>query len=86
LQLLDRVSPPDLILLDLRMPIVSGEAVMRELSAQPHLRHIPVVIVTALSGTHDHLQANCVLHKPVEPEHLVRTVRSCLISGAASAT
>jgi CheY-like chemotaxis protein len=57
-----------------------------ELLAHAHLREIPVVVVTGLPGNHTDLQAHCVLHKPVDPEHLVRTVRSCLTSGAPSAT
>ena len=86
LLLLDRVPPPDLILLDLRMPIVSGETVKQELSAQAHLRDVPVVVVTAAPGSHDALQAKCVLRKPVDLEELIRVVRSCLISGSTSAT
>jgi len=86
LRLLDRVPPPDLILLDLRMPVMNGGALKQELAGQAHLRHVPVVIVTAALGSHDALQANCVLHKPVAMDDLVSTVRSCLISGATSAT
>lgn len=86
LRLLDRVPPPDLILLDLRMPVMNGGVLMQELAGQAHLRHIPVVIVTATLGPHDALNAKCVLHKPVSMDDLVSTVRSCLISGATSAT
>jgi CheY-like chemotaxis protein len=86
LRLLDGISPPSLILLDLQLPIVSGDVVKQELAGQAHLRHIPVVIVTAVPGSHEHLEAACVLHKPITPEQLVRTVRSCLAAGAPSAT
>jgi CheY-like chemotaxis protein len=86
LRLLDRVPPPDLILLDLRMPVMNGSVFMQELAGQAHLRHIPVVVVTATLGPDDARQAKCVLRKPVSIDDLVRTVRSCLISGARSAT
>jgi|SRR5579872_4284616 len=86
LRILETEPPPALVILDLGLPVVSGRMVRDELLAHAHLREIPVVVVTGLPGDHTELQAQCVLHKPVDPEHLVRTVRSCLISGAWSAT
>jgi CheY-like chemotaxis protein len=86
LQILDTELPPTLVILDLGLPVISGRMVRDELLAHAHLREIPVVVVTGLPGNHTDLQAKCVLHKPVDPEHLVRTVRSCLTSGAPSAT
>lgn len=38
---------PDLVLLDLHLPDVSGEEVLRQLGADPGLRHIPVVVLSA---------------------------------------
>jgi CheY-like chemotaxis protein len=86
LRLLDAVPPPDLIVLDLQMPIINGEVVRQELAAQAHLRQIPIVVVTGTPGPHAHLDVNCVLYKPVQPDDLLRTVRSCLAAGSASAT
>ena len=84
LWLLDRVLPPDLILLDLMMPVLDGRTVRNELAAQAHLRDIPIVVVTAEPGPHLDLDAACVLRKPVDPENLIRTIRLCLKSGAAT--
>jgi CheY-like chemotaxis protein len=84
LYLLDTEPPPSLIVLDLGLPVISGHIVRGELLAHAHLRQIPVVVVTGRPGPHTDLQAHCVLHKPVDPEQLVRTVRTCLISGATS--
>ena len=38
---------PDLILMDIRLPVVSGLEIAREIKAHEHLRHIPVVAITA---------------------------------------
>jgi signal transduction histidine kinase/ActR/RegA family two-component response regulator len=38
---------PDLILLDLHLPDINGEEVLRRLKADPNLQHIPVVILSA---------------------------------------
>lgn len=86
LHILDTVPPPDLVILDLGLPVISGRVVRDELLAHVRWRHIPVVVVTGQAGGHIELQATCVLHKPVDPDDLVRTVRSCLISGATGAT
>ena len=85
LRVLDTAPPPSLVILDLGLPLVSGRVVRDELLSRVHLRDVPVVVVTASPGSHTDMQARCVLHKPVDPDRLVRTVRSCLISGATSA-
>jgi len=43
-------TPPDLVCLDITMPKPTGIRVYRELREDPALRHIPVVIVTAVTG------------------------------------
>ena len=49
-------APPDLILLDIMMPEMDGFEVCRRLKAQPLLRQIPVVFVTALSDLDSEVQ------------------------------
>ena len=47
-----RATRPDLILMDLVMPDVTGDEVMRRLKADPLTRNMPVIVTTAfLSGT-----------------------------------
>lgn len=77
-------DPPDGVILDLGLPIVSGHVVRQEIAAQAHTRQIPVIIVTGQMGDHGHLDAACVLQKPVSPERLLQSVRSCLASGGTS--
>jgi two-component system KDP operon response regulator KdpE len=83
LQLLE-IERPDLVVLDLGLPLVSGQAVRQELAAHAHLCDIPVVVVTGTPGPHHDVQPACLLHKPVDAEQLVRTIRSCLAAGSAS--
>lgn len=76
---------PDLVVLDLGLPGISGRAVLQELSAQAHTRRIPVMVVTASSERLDMYDVECVLRKPVLPEDLLRAVRTCLASAAPPA-
>jgi DNA-binding response OmpR family regulator len=81
LKLLDAQSP-DLVVLDLGLPVFSGHAVLDELAAQADTRHIPVVIVTgAASAKTDQLHAECVLTKPITSDRLLDVVRTCLAGG-----
>jgi CheY-like chemotaxis protein len=79
-------SPPDLVLLDLSLPLISGVVVYQEIAEQAVTRHIPVVVITAAAPeTLDPVKMPCVLHKPVTSELLLQTVRECLDSAAPTA-
>jgi CheY-like chemotaxis protein len=43
----DRTAKPDLIVMDLMMPSMSGSELLRRLRDNPRLQHIPVMVVTA---------------------------------------
>lgn len=79
-------KPPDLVVLDLGLPTVSGLIVHQEIAAHAHTRSIPVVIVTGSTMNLDHMDVSCVLRKPVDPELLVITVRRYLQSGEGIAS
>jgi DNA-binding response OmpR family regulator len=69
---------PDLIVLDLRLPLISGFEIQYEMT-QLKAAHVPIVVVTALPREQTSgLNVARVLHKPVMPETLVRTVVDCL--------
>lgn len=72
---------PDLILLDVMMPGMDGFEVCKRLRADPKTRHIPVVMVTALSDVSDRVRgleagADDFLSKPVNDVALFARVRS----------
>jgi CheY-like chemotaxis protein len=80
LERLDAGPPPDLILLDLVMPVMNGWAFMAELKARPTLAPIPVV---AISGSGDNVLNSApvcagYLSKPVGVSLLLETVARCL--------
>jgi two-component system, cell cycle response regulator DivK len=68
---------PDVILLDLGLPTMSGLEVLRELKAEDRTRDIPVVVVSAYTvhmGESDTDQAEALVQKPFEVASLLRTV------------
>jgi signal transduction histidine kinase len=50
-------APPDLILLDIKMPEMDGFMVCGQLKAEPKLKEIPVIFISALNETEDKLKA-----------------------------
>jgi len=74
-----RAEKPDLVLLDIMMPDVSGLEVLRFMRREPDLRQIPVVIVSAKTlpaDIRDGLDAGATayLTKPVDVNTLRKTV------------
>ena len=76
-------APPDLILLDVMMPKMSGFEVCKRLKSDANTAHIPIIMVTALNELGDIERAiNCgtddFLSKPVNKWELVTRVRTML--------
>ena len=77
-----REEPPDLLLVDLSMPVLDGWGVLRELRADERTRHIPCVAVTAFADpAHSRVIAagfDAYLSKPFKNKELIDTVESML--------
>ena len=74
-------KPPDLILLDVKMPGIDGYEVCRRLKSNSKTREIPVIFVTSLSEVEDEtkgleLGAIDYITKPIRPPIVQARVRS----------
>jgi two-component system, sensor histidine kinase and response regulator len=76
-------SPPDVILLDVMMPILDGFQVCQQLKAQSSTLFIPVVLLTALHSTKDRIRgaaagADDFISKPFDDVELTTRIKSLL--------
>ena len=73
-------KPPDLVLVDLYMPEIDGQATIRLFKAHPSLSHLPVICLTVSNHIDDKLtafEAGAVdyIVKPFDPEEVLARVR-----------
>jgi len=78
-----RGEKPDLILLDVLMPLMDGLEVLRELREDPKTKDIPVIMLTAKAQEQDKekgrsLGATHYITKPFSPSELVATIERML--------
>jgi two-component system response regulator len=76
----DVKAGPQVVLLDLNLPKVSGLEVLRQLRANERTRNLPVVILTSSNEEQDRLQgydngANSYVRKPVDFNQFIESVR-----------
>jgi two-component system cell cycle response regulator DivK len=74
---------PDLILMDVQMPVLDGYEATRRIKANDELRHIPIIVVTsyALSGEDAKARAagaDAYVAKPFSPRELLARIRQFL--------
>lgn len=74
---------PDLIIMDIQLPEISGLDVTRKIKADESIRHIPVIAVTAFAMKDDEekiMGAGCegYLSKPIAIDDFLRTIRRFL--------
>ena len=69
---------PAAVVLDLGLLGLSGADVAQEMSAQPPLSAVPIIIVTGDASGIDPTRFACVLQKPINPADLIDAVTRCL--------
>jgi CheY-like chemotaxis protein len=80
---------PDLILLDVQMPVMDGVQVLSYLKKDPSLADIPVVVVTTIGRSQDREilvkgGASALLPKPINGNDLIRVVQELLPEDSAA--
>ena len=76
----ERHPSPDLVLLDLKLPGIDGQEVLRQLKATPGLRRLPVVVLTSSREQRDRIECydhgvNSFLVKPISFDGFMEVVR-----------
>lgn len=78
-----REVEPDLIVMDIQLPYVSGLELIAEIKADPGLAHVPIMAVTAYAGAGDEARiraagAEAYVSKPISVMKFVESVRGLL--------
>ena len=76
-------SPPDLILLDVNLPLMSGDHKARIIKNRPKSSHIPIILMSSMDNSElsliaDSCGADGFLVKPVDAELLLGTIEQLL--------
>lgn len=70
---------PDLILLDINIPIYNGHAVLKQIKTDPHLKKIPVIMLTTSSNPKDidlsyENHSNSYVKKPLNMDDFLKAI------------
>ncbi len=71
---------PDLILMDINMPVLDGKQTLQEIRADAELKHLPVVMLTTSNREQDVLESyrlgvNAYLTKPILDSEFIKTIQ-----------
>jgi two-component system, cell cycle response regulator DivK len=80
-------SRPDLILMDIMMPVMDGLEATRKLRSDEQFDRIPIIALTAMAGSQEPaMRAGCddYLSKPIDIPRFLGTIRRWLASGRAA--
>ncbi len=72
---------PELILLDINLPLKNGHEVLQEIKSNDQVKHLPVIMLTTSSSEKDvrlsyKHHANCYISKPVEMDKFIAAIVS----------
>lgn len=86
-----RANMPDLILMDMSLPVVDGWEATRRLKADARLKHIPIIALTAHAMANDRdkaLEAGCDEYdtKPIELPRLLAKMEALLVAALEPAS
>ena len=89
LEKLSRGPAPEIVLLDLHLPVMNGRAVIEAIRSDPKLGRIPVIIITGSIPTPNNLPSEetyqALIPKPFDLDDVVSTVKKLLEKGGESA-
>lgn len=71
---------PDLILMDMQMPVMDGFTAVKIIKSNPAIQHIPIIAFTAQSRPEDKVMTKaigCIEHytKPMDPDELTKLIQ-----------
>ncbi|MBN1992589.1 MAG: response regulator [Anaerolineae bacterium] len=74
---------PDVVLMDLRMPVMDGFKALEQIKANPQTKHIPVFVISAWSGKKERTQAKIsgadgFFVKPPDLNKLIETIENAV--------
>lgn len=86
-QVLLRTEVPDIVLMDIALPGMDGLALTRWLKGEPHLKHVPVIALTAFAMEGDEARAMAAgcdgyITKPIDTRALPGQVERVLLRSA----
>ena len=76
---------PDLVILDVMMPIINGFNICRLMKSEHGHKHIPIILLTSRAADGDReigmqVGADAYIAKPVKTEELLRTIQEFLVN------
>jgi two-component system, cell cycle response regulator DivK len=79
-------SPPDLVLMDIQLPKLSGLEATRRIRQDPRTAHVPIIVVTSFALSGDDRKAldagaSAYLAKPYSPRELLELIRKLVPEG-----
>jgi two-component system, cell cycle response regulator DivK len=78
-----KAEHPDLILMDIQLPVMDGYEATRRIKADPDLKQIPIIVVTSYALSGDEAKARAAgcdsyVTKPYSPRQLLAKIREYL--------